>query len=188
MNQIARSIDSVLERTSLLFQMARSHLLRLRGARIAEKVRLGRRVQVKRPWGLTLGKRVLIENDVFLKLVSDNANLNIGEYTFIGQGCVVDVEGFVSVGSHSLIAPGCFITDHHHKISERLRIDQQSCRTAPVHIGNDVWIGANSVILAGVTISDGAVVGAGAVVTRDVAEMDIVAGVPALQIGSRHGR
>jgi acetyltransferase-like isoleucine patch superfamily enzyme len=52
-------------------------------------------------------------------------------------------------------------------------------------IGDDVWLGANSIILPGVKIGRGVIVGAGAVVTKDVAEFDIVAGVPAIKINSR---
>jgi maltose O-acetyltransferase len=56
---------------------------------------------------------------------------------------------------------------------------------APVHIGNDCWIGARAIILAGVQVQDRAVIGAGAVVTRNVEASAIVAGVPAVQIGAR---
>ena len=52
-------------------------------------------------------------------------------------------------------------------------------RPAPIHIGKQVWIGANATILPGVTVGDGAVIAAGAVVTRDVPERAVVAGVPA---------
>jgi len=57
---------------------------------------------------------------------------------------------------------------------------------APVHIGRDVWIGANAVILPGVTIGDGAVIAAGAVVTKDVPENTVAGGVPAKVIKSVH--
>jgi acetyltransferase-like isoleucine patch superfamily enzyme len=173
---------------SILSQKFRAKRLRIRGADVARKVHLGARLRADRPWGIELGERVSVESDVYMKLVSDRAKLVIGDFTFIGRGCEFDVEGSVRLGAHTLIAPGCFITDHHHEISARRRIDEQGCETKPVRIGDDVWIGANSVILAGITVHDGAIIGAGAVVTRDVGAMEIFAGVPARKIGSRDNR
>jgi acetyltransferase-like isoleucine patch superfamily enzyme len=98
-----------------------------------------------------------------------------------------DVMGAVSVGSHSLIAPGCFLTDHVHGIRADLRIDQQPCSCEPVVIGSDVWLGAGCVVLPGVTIGDGAVVGANSVVTADVAPHAVVAGAPARFLRQRAG-
>jgi acetyltransferase-like isoleucine patch superfamily enzyme len=145
-------------------------------------------VQVEHPQGVALGERTVIESGAYLKLVSTGASLTIGAYTFIGRNTEFDVQGPVVLGDHTLIAPGCFITDHSHRFVADRRIDQQPCTTSPVTIGSDVWIGANSVILPGVNVADGAIVGAGAVVTKDVGPMDIVAGVPARKIGSRLDR
>jgi galactoside O-acetyltransferase len=61
----------------------------------------------------------------------------------------------------------------------------QGCESAPVVIEDDVWLGANAVVLPGIRIGKGAIVGAGAVVTHDVEAMSIVAGVPARPIGKR---
>jgi acetyltransferase-like isoleucine patch superfamily enzyme len=69
-----------------------------------------------------------------------------------------------------------------------LRIDQQSCGVEPVAIGSDVWLGTGVVVLPGVSIGDGAVVGANSVVTRDVAPMTVVAGVPARFLKTRDGK
>lgn len=69
----------------------------------------------------------------------------------------------------------------------RARIFESGHRKEPVSIGSDVWIGASSTILAGVTIGDGAVIAAGSVVTKDVEPYSIVAGVPARQIKRRDG-
>ncbi|WP_433956069.1 acyltransferase [Janibacter indicus] len=59
--------------------------------------------------------------------------------------------------------------------------------TAPIHVEDDVWVGAGAIVLKGVTIGTGAVVAAGSVVTKSVDEYAIVAGVPARVIGSRRG-
>lgn len=157
----------------------RAYWLRARGTRIGAKSTIGARCKVECPWGLELGARVLLEHDVYLKLVKSAAALKIGDSVFIGRGVEFDVSLSVSVGSHSLIAPRCFITDHCHGLAPNLRIDEQPCRSAAVSIGSDVWLGAGVIVLPGVTIGDGAVVGANSVVTRDVATMSAVAGAPA---------
>ncbi len=157
----------------------RAQMLALRGAQLGAKAALGPRCMVDRPWGVALGARVLLEAEVYLKLVEDSARLTLGDHTFVGRGSEFDVSLGVSVGSHSLIAPRCFITDHGHGLAPHLRIDQQPGIAAPVSIGSDVWLGAGVVVLPGVNIGDGALVGANSVVTRDVAPMSIVAGAPA---------
>lgn len=153
--------------------------------RIGEKSAFGSRVHVLRGSRITAGARVEVEHDVFLKVVDDAARLELGDFVFIGAGSEIDVALSVTIGAHSLLAPGVFITDHQHNIRRDARIDAQGIASAPVVIGSDVWLGAKSVILPGITIGDGAVVGAGAVVTKDVEAYAIVAGVPARVIGRR---
>jgi acetyltransferase-like isoleucine patch superfamily enzyme len=163
----------------------RAFVLRLRGARVGAKSSIGTRLVAQRASGITLGSRVEIEHDVYLKLVADGARLTIGDFTFIGRGCEIDVSDAVTIGAHTLLAPGVFITDHAHNHERALRHDEQGRRSAAVVIGDDVWIGTRAVILAGVTIGDGAIIGAGAVVTKSVEPYAIVAGIPARQIGTR---
>lgn len=160
-------------------------LLSFRGVRTGGKCRIGSRVVLLRASGITLGTRVEIEHDVFLKLVTAEARLTVGDYTFLGRGCEIDVAARVTIGAHTLLAPGVFLTDHSHRHARAQRLDEQGIDTAPVTIGNDVWLGTRCVVLAGVTIGDGAIVGAGAVVTKDVEPYAIVAGVPAKVIGQR---
>jgi acetyltransferase-like isoleucine patch superfamily enzyme len=160
-------------------------LLRLRGAHVGRKCLIGARLAVPYARGLTIGNRVEVEHDVFLKLVAREASLKIGDHTFVGRGCEIDVAGTITIGAHTLLAPGVFITDHAHNQSAAKRFDEQGNRIAPVVIGDDAWLGVRSVILAGVTIGNGAIVGAGAVVTKDVEPYAIVAGVPARVIGRR---
>jgi acetyltransferase-like isoleucine patch superfamily enzyme len=158
-------------------------ILRLRGARIGPKTSIGKRLSVVHAKALRLGSRVEIEHDVFLKTIS--GTLTVGDFTFIGRGCEIDVAASVTIGSHTLLAPNVFITDHTHNHRKGQRLDEQGSRVAPVVIGSDAWIGAHAVVLPGVTVGDGAIIGAGAVVTKDVAPFAIVAGVPARVIGTR---
>jgi acetyltransferase-like isoleucine patch superfamily enzyme len=120
-----------------------------------------------------------------LKIVADGARLHIGSCSFLGKGVEIDCQENISIGEHVLLAPGCFITDHNHDRAVDKRIDQQKCVSAPVVIEDDVWVGANAVILPGVKIGQGAVVGAGAVVSRDVESFTVVGGVPARMIAKR---
>lgn len=163
----------------------RALLFRVRGMRVGAKSRLGGQVRVIRPRGVELGRRVEIEHGVYLKLVDDAARVTIGDFTFIGALTEIDAALRVTIGAHTLFAPGVFITDHSHNHRASAPIDEQGISSSPVVIGDDVWLGAKSIILAGVTIGDGAIVGAGAVVTADVAAGAIVAGVPARVIGRR---
>lgn len=163
----------------------RALFLRLRGMRIGAKSRLGGQMRVIRPRGVALGARVEVEHGVYFKLVGDDARVTVGDFTFIGALTEIDAALRVTIGAHTLVAPGVFITDHSHNHRTSLPIDEQGISSAPVAIGDDVWLGAKSIVLPGVTIGDGAIVGAGAVVTGDVAPGAIVAGVPARVIGRR---
>ena len=102
----------------------------------------------------------------------------IGDHTRIGLHNTII--GPVTIGQHVNLAQGIVVTalNHNYSIPDQ-RIDQQGVTTAAVTIGNDCWIGANAVILPGVTIGEHSVVAAGAVVTKDVPSHSLVAGVPA---------
>lgn len=167
---------------------SRARLWAAKGAKISRRVVIEADCRVDRPWGVTIGERSRLEQRVWLKLVSDTARIQIGKFCYLGNGTEVDVSDNVIIGNHTVIAPGCFITDHDHGIRRERRIDEQQCVAGPVRIGSDVWIGAGVCILRGVTIGDGAVVGAGAVVNQDVSDHDVVAGIPAKIIGNRSPR
>ena len=102
----------------------------------------------------------------------------IGNHTRIGLHNTII--GPVTIGSHVNLAQGITITalNHHFDDSEK-RIDQQGVTTKEVVLEDDIWVGANAVILPGVTIGKHAVVAAGAIVTKDVPPHSLVAGVPA---------
>lgn len=91
----------------------------------------------------------------------------------------------VRIGNDTRIATGVTIYAFDHAIAPERPVREQAVRSQGISIGNDVWIGANAGVTDGVTIGDHAVVGMGAVVTRDVPPWAIVAGVPARVIGDR---
>lgn len=188
MSAVFRGLERSLVWSGVAAGRLRARLLAVRGARVGAKVAVGARCVVDRPWCVELGERVLLEQEVYVKIVDDAAALRLGEFCFVGRGVEFDVMLGVSVGRHALIAPGCFITDHVHGIRPDLRVDQQPCAAAPVVIGADVWLGAGTVVLPGVKIGEGAVVGANSVVTADVASMAVVAGAPARYLKERSRR
>ena len=105
--------------------------------------------------------------------------VNIGHHVNLAQGITVII-GPVNIGHHVNLAQGITVTalNHNFEDSEK-RIDEQGVCTTPVVIEDDVWIGANAVILPGVRVGTHSVVAAGAVVTKDVPPHSIVAGIPA---------
>jgi len=179
MASLQHALEALISIGSLLRGRLRARVFVSRGAKIAPKSQIGARCRIDRPWCLEAGARLNAESDVYLKIVSDDAVLKFGDHVFIGRGSEFDVICQVSVGDHTVIAPGCFVTDHNHGIAPHSRVDQQQCISNAVSIGTDVWLGTNVVVLPGVRIGDGAVVAAGAVVTRDVPAMAVIAGVPA---------
>jgi len=114
-------------------------------------------------------------------------SIRIGRRVWLGPYVVIYGQGGVEVGEQTLISMHCTILSSNHgvpPIGKLIRDTPDELR--PTKIGRDVWIGANAVILGGVTIGDGAVIAAGAVVNRDVEVGAVVAGVPARRIKSRH--
>lgn len=105
-------------------------------------------------------------------------NITIGDDVYINSGCTILDSGHVAIGARSLLGPAVHIyCAEHHKDSVLRARGQEIAR--PVEIGCDVWIGGAAIILPGVTIGDGAIIGAGSVVTRSVPSGSIVAGNPA---------
>ena len=123
-----------------------------------------------------LGKQSVIES--FCCINNAVGDVTIGDHTRIGIHSTII--GPVCIGSHVHLAQGITVTALNHRYDDKKRrIDEQGVSTQPVVISDDVWIGANAVILPGVTIGRHAVVAAGAVVTKDVPDYCMVGGVPA---------
>ncbi len=148
------------------------------------------RIHVTWPHQVSLGSNCTIEHDCYFKydgIWAPGPRLIVGDHVFLGAGCEFDFKRGITVGSHCLIASGCYFIDHDHQTTRRdLPMGQQTGGPeAPVVLENDVWVGANVVILKGVTIGRGAIVAAGAVVTDSIPPYEIWGGVPARKIGDR---
>lgn len=109
-------------------------------------------------------------------------NIVIGKDSIVGEGSVLDGRNKLTIGDHVDIASEVMIYNAEHDTSD----PNFKAITAPVEINDYVFIGPRAIILPGVKIGKGAVVGAGAVVTKDVDPGTIVGGVPAKEIGKRN--
>lgn len=103
-------------------------------------------------------------------------NIHVGKNVFINSGCCFQDQGGIFIGDGVLIGHNVVLATLNHDSNPQKRGDMYP---APIRIGNNVWIGAQATVLPGVTIDDGVIVAAGAVVTRDVPANVIVGGVPA---------
>ena len=112
--------------------------------------------------------------------IEAQGKLSVGARTVFGHHCTLGVLESVEIGEDCLIADLVDIRDHDHNF-ERLDIPiiRQGASFAPVKIGNGVWIGAKATLVKGVTIGDNAIIGANAVVTKDIPANAIAVGVPA---------
>lgn len=152
------------------------------------KLTVGKGVTVK-PffyWGkitLSFGENVRIFNHVIFQ---GSGSLKIGKNSFINPYSVIGVNQEIQIGENVMIATGVSIRDTDHNFEDLTKpMISQGIKTAPIFIRDNVWVGHGAVITKGVTINDGAIVAANAVVTKDVPKNAIVGGVPAKLIKFR---
>lgn len=132
------------------------------------------------PRNMSFGENVGIGKNSFF--TAENGFIEIERNTTFNRNVHINsaVGGAIHIGEGCLIGPGVVMRTADHRYDNSYKfIGEQGHITRNINIQDDVWIGANAVILGGVHIGQGAVIGAGAVVTKDVPEMAIAAGVPA---------
>jgi len=118
--------------------------------------------------------------------IKHRENLVMGDGVCINDDAWINAVGGVTIGNNVLIGPKVVVHSANHKFSDAEKpISEQGHTLKAVTIEDDVWIGASSVILAGVTIGKGAVVGAGSIVNKNVEAYSIVVGNPVRVIGRR---
>lgn len=152
------------------------------GCRIADNVVL--RANTDADTGIRLGAGVQVHESVLIG--ANNGTISIGDRSWLAPFCLVYGNGNVTIGNDVLIAPRVSInTVSHHAERCDVTINEQGIYKDPVVIEDDVWIGMHAVILQGVTIGHGSIIGAGAVVNRDIPPWSIAVGSPAKVIRRR---
>jgi len=131
--------------------------------------------------GIRLGNGVRLYETCRLSVdrASENSGIVLGDGVQVNPNVFIDGSGGVEIGANTLIATNVVILSSSHNIDASAPVSRSGKKFKPVRIGKDVWIGANAVILFGKSIGDGAVIGAGAVVTKDVPPRKVVVGNPA---------
>lgn len=174
MSRLARGVAARIERFNGWIVLARATAVE-RGQRV--RAGPGLRMRVTDGGRCRLGDDVAFDRGVDVTVKC--GTLEIGARSYVGQGSVIVARDRIDVGSDCLIAEYVTIRDQDHAIAPGQITAQNGFVTAPIAIGNNVWIGAKATITKGTTIGDNAIVGAGAVVTHDVPADCVVAGVPA---------
>lgn len=113
--------------------------------------------------------------------IRNGAGISIGKFSSVGHECKLDGRGGLKIGNSVNLSSGVWIWTQEHGVN----CPMFSVTSAPVTVGDYVWLGGRVIVLPGVKIGVGAVVASGAVVTKDVEDYSIVAGVPARKIGVR---
>lgn len=180
-------MQKVCRRLALLespVQMLRRLHFWLRGASIGKDTRLPR-LQITWPHQLQLGRGCVLQPDIFFNYShfwTPGPSMVFGDRVFIGRGCEFNIREKLTVGDDCLIASGCTFVDADHGRSDSQSMNEQPLESARITLGRNVWLGAHCTVLKGVTLGDGAVIGAGSVVTKPVPAGETWAGVPARPI------
>jgi acetyltransferase-like isoleucine patch superfamily enzyme len=168
------------ERNSMPWERARIHWEFARREAFVRWPVQGNVLEALREGRLEIGAGTLLEPNVWITAPGD-ARVRIGEGTFLNIGVMVASVALVEIGSHCMLANGCFVTDGNHRFDDPAQpvTWQGFTSKGPTRIGDNVWCGANVVVTSGVTIGARSVIGANSVVTTDVPPGSIAAGAPA---------
>jgi acetyltransferase-like isoleucine patch superfamily enzyme len=170
---------------------------------VGKKVVFGRNLTLRHPQKISIGSNVIIDDNCVLDakgqkntgitigdnvfvgrnsiLYCKNGDMNVEDKVNIGANCEIYSKGYLSIGQGTMIAAYSYIMcgGRYEYETNVLLSDQSSYSTGSTEIGKNCWLGSKSVVLDGVSIGDSAVIGAGAIVTKNVPAETLVMGVPA---------
>ena len=137
---------------------------------------------------IKIGSEFTMGNSCKLFSQDANSSIEIGNRVSLNYGVSLNADGngFISIGDNTIIGPNTVLRASNHKFNLfNVPIRDQGHVSGKIILRNNVWVGANVVILPNTTIGSNSIIGAGSVVTKDVEESTIVAGVPAVPIKKR---
>jgi acetyltransferase-like isoleucine patch superfamily enzyme len=172
------------ERSSLPWNRARIHYELMRREAFVRWPVHGNVLEALREGRLQIGRHALLEPNVWIT-APGQAQVRIGEGTFLNMGVMIAAERLVEIGDHCMLANGCFVSDSSHRYDDPEKpIAWQGFQSkGPTRIGDNCWLGANVVVTSGVEIGERCVIGANSVVTKDIEPFSVAAGAPARTIG-----
>lgn len=169
-----------------IFNYVRYYIQKKRLGYLGERVFLDKNVELLRyPKNIRIQEDVIIKEGTKICSCNGEALIEIGKRTTVGYYNFIFASNSIKIGDDCLIAPFVYIVDSNHRIDKFKLINAQPNTTAPIIIGNGVWISSNVTILKGVNIEDGAVIAANSVVNKNVGAYEIWGGSPAKKIGER---
>ncbi len=141
--------------------------------------------------GIVFGNRCTVKSGAMIRptnalLGEAGEGLHVGDHSNIGAGAYIGCSGFIEIGNNVMMGPKVNLMSENHAFTRTdIPMKQQGVSRSFIKIEDDVWLGVGCSILAGVTVGEGSIVAAGAVVTQDVPAFSVVGGVPAKIIKSR---
>lgn len=147
-------------------------------------------VYIKGYNNIELGDNIIFSSQcqLYAQSPTNESQIKIGNNVGFNVNVMINADnmGEIIIGDNVMVGPNTVFRPANHAFRDpEMPMRLQGHTKGKIRVGSDVWIGSNCVILTNVNIGKGAVIGAGAVVTKDVSDFEIVGGVPAKKIGSR---
>lgn len=134
---------------------------------------------------ITFGKKTTFRKR-FNVFVENNAKIEIGDNCFFNNDCSLNARNQIKIGNNTIMGENVKIYDHNHVFKDKnKKIVEQGFKSEKVSIGNNCWIGSNTVILKGVTIGDNVIIGAGCVISDNIKDNKIVRNKECLEVEDR---
>lgn len=184
---IGVKISILKSRFSTLRRKFRQAYYKLLGMKIGEGAIVGK-LETSWPHKIIIGKDCYFLDGHyfwFKNPFSDDNYVKFGERVYMGRSVIFNCNTQIIIGDDSMIGDNSIFVDINHNVYRDATISSQPLDVERIIVGKDVWICVGCYILKGVTIGDGAIIGAGSVVNKDVPPYEIWAGSPAKKIGER---